>query len=64
MYYQPTEGYAMRRLAVPLLFVLTLSAGSFPAAAETVPFDSDRWVLRGGEVTEHLGRPAFAGFAT
>ena len=54
----------MRHLAIPLLLVLTLSTGSLPAAAETVPFDSDRWVLRGGEVTEHLGRPAFAGFAT
>ena len=38
MFYQPREDYAMRQLAIPLLLVLTLSAGSLPAAAETVPF--------------------------
>jgi len=57
------------RTSAVVLFLGLLGAlaagppGLLPARAETVPCDSDRWVLVNGEVTEHLGRPALAGVA-
>ena len=34
-----------------------------PAAATTVPFTSEMWVLRNAEISQHLGRSALAGTA-
>ena len=39
------------------------SAHAAHAAAETVGFDSSRWVMTSAEASEHLGRECLAGFA-
>ena len=56
-----------RTRSVVRLLVLLVVAGSVRSAAAqlvAVPFDSERWVLAGGRMTEHLGRAALAGGAT
>ena len=43
------------------LFAATLLVA--PAAAESVDFESDAWIKRGGQVLEHDGRQCLVGFA-
>ena len=49
----------MKFRAIPALLVLTL-APAFESHCETVPFDSDRWVIEAAEhrLEDHLGRPS------
>jgi len=51
------------RVGVAALLAVVWSGSAIVRAQETVPFDSDRWVLDDAEVTEHLGRTAVAGTA-
>lgn len=46
-----------------LIILFNICAFQSPANSETVEFDSDRWNILGGQVTEHLGRTAFEGTA-
>jgi len=50
---------------VPRIPLIALALVLIPlaAAAEIIPFDSDRWVLANGEVVEHLGREGLIGSA-
>lgn len=55
-----------RGSVVRLLVLLVVVASARFAAAQlvAVPFESERWVLAGGRMAEHLGRAALAGGAT
>ncbi len=45
------------------LLAATIAATKAGAQPESVPFDSPRWTVRNGEVTEHLDRSCLKGFA-
>ena len=49
--------------AAALVLALAAILLAVPARAETVSFDSDLWIMRGGQVVEHDGRQCLAGFA-
>ncbi|MFH1681410.1 MAG: hypothetical protein ABIH26_12320 [Candidatus Eisenbacteria bacterium] len=56
----------MRRISSAALAAVSLALlapAPSRAAAESVGFDSPRWVLANAEVVEHLGRKALTGFA-
>ena len=51
----------LRPLVVSILLYGVVAG--FPATAEIIPFDSDRWVIYNGEIVEHLGRQSLIGSA-
>ncbi|MEE9443038.1 MAG: hypothetical protein V3V99_10280 [candidate division Zixibacteria bacterium] len=53
------------RIFILLLLLIFFNIATLPkqACSETVGFDSNRWTILAGQVTEHLGRTAFEGIA-
>ena len=47
-----------------LICILSINSSFLFSQSVSVPFDSDKWQIRFGETTEHLGQKAFKGSAT